>query len=308
MSFLSKRRAATAMRISRLEAELIQINRRLDLIREAMGRVEERQSINNTGLRLSDHEYKVFSQWGEDGIIQFLIRQLEIRQHVFVEFGVGNYSEANTRFLMVNNNWTGLVMDSDEQNIRELRRSEIAWRYGLRAVQAFITRENVNELITANGVSGDIGLLSVDIDGNDYWVWEAIDSVNPAIVIIEYNHRFGSELAVTIPYDENFRRGKRYPITYFGASLVGLCRLADKKGYALVGCNSNGVNAFFVRRDQLSGNLSELSAAEGYVAGNFTETRDENGLFIPSSAEPDKAELLNLPLIDVSDATSTQDR
>jgi hypothetical protein len=210
--------------------------------------------------------------------------------------------ESNTRFLLVNNNWSGLVLDSNQEYIDRLRKSAISWQHNLKAVQAFVTADNINELITANGISGDIGLLSIDIDGNDYWVWKAIDVINPVIVVIEYNHRFGSELAVTIPYDKTFRRGEEYPVIYFGASLAALCRLAKLKGYAFVGCNSNGVNAFFVRRDRLPDRLRELTVAEGYVPGKFTETRDERGFFIPASPEQEKLQLLGLPLVDVTNA------
>jgi hypothetical protein len=300
MSFFSKFRMARPGESTRLEVELSIINQRLERLQEAVGRIENRQLTNNSSSRLSAHEYRVFSQWGEDGIIQFLLRRVRIDSEVFVEFGVGDYSEANTRFLSMHNNWTGLVMDASAENIERVKSSAVCWRHGLTAVQSFITRDNINQLITAEGISGEIGLLSIDIDGNDYWVWEAIESVKPTIVIVEYNHRFGSELAVTIPYDENFRRGEQFPIIYFGASLAALCVLAERKGYAFVGCNSSGVNAFFVQRDLLIGDLRPLSANEGYVAGKFTENRDEHGFFIPASPAAEKAQLLNLPLVHVS--------
>ena len=106
--------------------------------------------------------------------VQHLLRFVPISNKVFVEFGVENYLEANTRFLMVKDNWAGLVMDGSQQNIDFVRQDDISWRFNLKAQQAFITKENINDLIRANGISGEIGLLSIDIDGNDYWVWEAI--------------------------------------------------------------------------------------------------------------------------------------
>ncbi len=300
-----------AERMNRLENEVAalrgqvetmgrSLEQELERTREALGRIEKRQLANSDSTVLADFEFTAFSQWGEDGIIQHLIERVAIDQETFVEFGVGDYRESNTRFLLANNNWKGLVMDSGTDNINHVRESEICWRHGLQAVQAFISRDNINELIAANGIKGDIGLLSIDIDGNDYWVWKAIDAVNPVIVVIEYNHRFGSELAVTIPYDENFRRGEQYPVTYFGASLAALCALGNQKGYAFVGCNRNGVNAFFVRRDRLPESLRELTVATGYVDGHFTETRDESGRFIPVPGKEERQELLSLPLIDVS--------
>jgi hypothetical protein len=279
--------------------------KQLQQIREALGRIEDRQLETSGQTKLSDHEYRVFSQWGEDGIIQFLLRHIEIDRKTFVEFGVGDYTEANTRFLLVNNNWTGLVMDSSADNIESIRRSPLCWGYGLKAAQSFITTDNINRLLEEHGMTGEIGLLSIDIDGNDYWIWRAIEAINPVIVITEYNHRFGNEAAVTIPYHESFERAKAQPLIYFGASLKALCLLANRKGYAFVGCNSNGVNAFFVRRDKLPQALKELSPSEGYVAGKFNEEQDEEGRYILRSPEEDRLRLMSLPLVNVEDGEAT---
>jgi hypothetical protein len=275
--------------------------RQLQQMREALGRIEDRQLAASGKTKLSDHEYRVFSQWGEDGIIQFLLRHVAVEKKVFVEFGVEDYAESNTRFLLVNNNWTGLVIDGNREYIERLRKSLVCWGYDLRAVHSFITRDNINRILEDNGVTGEIGLLSIDIDGNDYWVWRAIEVINPVIVIAEYNHRFGSDDALTIPYDENFERARDYPMIYFGASLKALCTLAERKGYAFVGCNSNGVNAFFVRRDRLPEAIKELSPSEGYVAGKFHEMQDEEGRFIQASPEEERRLAMSLPLVNVEE-------
>lgn len=284
-------------RLDRVDSKLTELDGRLERLQTAVGRLEAAQP--RTGLRLQDHEYQVFSQWGEDGIIQFLINQVNVRKKIFIEFGVEDYREANTRFLLAKDNWQGLVFDADDGNIARVRSSMLCWRHGLRAVCATITRDNINSLITQQGISGEIGLLSIDIDGNDYWVWQAIDVVNPEIVVIEYNHRFGGELAVTIPYNENFRRGEQHPKIYFGASLRALVMLGQSKGYAFAGCNSNGVNAFFVRRDRMPEGLKELTVEEGYVAGTFSETADTRGLFLPPQRDEEHRVVTSLPLVDV---------
>jgi hypothetical protein len=278
---------------------MAEMERRLEQLQTAVGRIENRQLESRAGARLADHEFRVFSQWGEDGIIQFLLRHVDCENTTFVEFGVEDYTEANTRFLLVNNNWTGLVIDSDGQAIERLKQSALCWRYGLMAVHSHITAENINEILTVNGFTGEIGLMSIDIDGNDYWVWRALNAVNPVIVIVEYNHRFGSEAAVTIPYDKDFQRGRDYPAIYFGASLKALCALAATKGYAFVGCNSNGVNAFFVRRDKLPAKVKEMLPAAGYVAGKFNEMRDEAGRITRLSHEQEELLLKGLPLVEV---------
>ena len=178
--------------------------------------------------------------------------KIAIDNDVFVELGVEDYSESNTRFLLCNNNWRGLIIDSGKSHIEFLARTGLDWRHQIDAVSAFVNRDNINELIANSGIRGDIGLLSVDIDGNDYWVLEALDVVSPRILIVEYNSTFGPEAAVTIPYDESFRReATHYSNLYWGASIAALTRLADAKGYALVGGNSAGNNAFFVREDVL---------------------------------------------------------
>jgi len=116
----------------------------------------------------------VFSQWGEDGIIQYLISRLPWKIRFFVEFGVQDYSESNTRFLLVNDNWTGLVIDSSSESIKHIRSQEYYWKYDLTAVCDFVTIDNINKLIMGAGITGSIGILSIDIDGNDYWIWNAI--------------------------------------------------------------------------------------------------------------------------------------
>ena len=273
------------------------INARVQM---ALGRIELNQQIGRGSYDLKQNEFTVFSQWGEDGILQFLIRNTVVKNHIFVEFGVENYTEANTRFLLMNNNWSGLILDGSLDNINSVREEDLYWRYSLKAEQAFVTRENINELIKKNGISGEIGLLSIDIDGNDYWVWQAIDVVNPAIVVVEYNYRFGPSRAVTVPYRADFTRGKaHHSMIYYGASLKALCLLGERKGYSFVGCNSAGNNAFFVRKDLMNDKLRECSPEDGFVAGRFRESRDQKGLLTLLSHQDEELLLSSLALVDV---------
>src|SRR5258708_1454447 len=132
--------------------------------------------------RIRDAEFRVFSQFGEDGIIQYLIHHVPIKNDTFIEFGVEDYDEANTRFLLVNNNWRGLILDQNPTLAENLRKDSIFWRHDLTAVSSFISAENIDRLIEGAGFSGDVGLLSIDVDGNDYWVWRAIIVLYPCIV------------------------------------------------------------------------------------------------------------------------------
>ena len=170
----------------------------------------------------------------------------------------------------------------------------------MKAVSAFVDAENINRLISGNGISGDVGLLSVDIDGMDYWVWKAIDVVTPDIVVVEYNALFGPTKSVTVPYDPNFVRQKaHYSWSYYGASLAALVGLGKTKGYAFVGSNSAGNNAFFVKSDLLGSPLRELTAQQGYVKRTFREARDRDGRLMFPTFEEEAALIEGLPLVEV---------
>jgi hypothetical protein len=214
--------------------------------RQATWALQNRKQLDT----LADAEFRVFSQWGEDGIIEWLVQNISNIPMSLVEFGVQTFREANTRFLVQNRNWRALVMDGDASYGESLRASAFYWMYDTTFVSAFITAENVTDLIHHNGFGGTIGILSIDIDGNDYWVWEAIEGVNAAIVICECNPIFGDVHPVTVPYDPEFTRFKgHHSGLYFGASVQALKVLGKRKGYEFIGTNSHGVNAFFVRRD-----------------------------------------------------------
>lgn len=231
---------------------------------------------STTPERITDFEFKVFSQWGDDGIIQFLINKLGITEKKFIEFGIENYRESNTRFLLMNNNWDGLVFDGSQKNIQIVQRDNIYWRYNLKAECAFITAENINSLLEKNNFDGRVGLLHIDIDGNDYWVWKAINNSDADIVIMEYNALFGDERAISIPYNPNFSvSDAHYSRVYFGASLAALHQLAGEKGYYFIGCNSAGNNAYFLH-SRHSGKLKSLSVKEGFVMSKSRQTRSKN--------------------------------
>jgi hypothetical protein len=260
------------------------------------------------GLRadeLERAEFRVFSQFGEDGIIQFLVQRVPIENRVFVEFGVEDYAESNTRFLLVNDAWRGLIIDAGTAHQRFLDDSRLAWRTTIDAVTSFIDRDNVNDVIRGGGVSGDIGLLSIDIDGNDYWVLDAIDSVAPRILVTEYNSLFGPDHAVTVPYDAGFvREQKHFSHLYWGASLAAMAQAADAKGLALVGGNRAGNNAFFVRRDAL-GEIPERTPLECWRPAQFRESRSPRGELTFLSDDTAKRRLLrDLQLVDLDDGGS----
>jgi hypothetical protein len=261
--------------------ELINNNtkKEIESIKILTGRSVANFNTTRTINKLADIEFKVFSQWGDDGIIQYLLSKIDIPEtsEVFVEFGVENYTESNTRFLLQNNNWKGLVIDGSSAHVNYIKNDPVYWKHNLTAVCQFITKSNINSIIKDAGIEGEIGILSVDIDGNDYYVWKAIDIVKPVIVITEYNSIFGCDKPYSTIYQDDFvRTNAHYSNLFYGTSLLSACDLAEEKGYGFVGCNSAGNNAYFVRNDKLNG-LKTLSCAEGFVDAKFRESRDKTG-------------------------------
>ena len=256
--------------------------------------------------RLADAEFKVFSQFGDDGIIQYLIHSTGAADEAqrFVEFGSSNYVESNTRFLLLNDNWSGLAMDGSASNVGAIRSASWFWKHELEAVQAFVTRENIDELLQRHAPRGELGLLSIDVDGNDYWIWDAIESVDPRVVVVEYNSLFGPTAAVTIPYEPAFDRTAAHSSNlYWGASLSALDRVAQRKGYALVGCNSAGNNAYFVRRDVLR--VPASTPGRAFVRSRIRESRGESGE-LTHVAGAERFELIrSLSVVDVDSGEST---
>ncbi|WP_423929612.1 hypothetical protein [Candidatus Palauibacter sp.] len=217
---------------------------------------------------LRNREFKVSSQNGEDGLIAFIFSEIGVTNRRFVEFGVGDGRECNCANLAIRFGWSGLMLEGNSVSARRAReyyaKLERSGGNGIQVRRAHVTAENINETIACAGVQGEIDLLSIDIDGNDYWLWEALDVVRPRVVVIEYNASFGLR-SVTVPYDPQFVRLRRHRSGwYHGASVSALAKLGERKGYDLVGTDSRGVNAFFVRKDALGGRLRPLGAEEAY--------------------------------------------
>jgi hypothetical protein len=213
--------------------------------------------------RLLRHGFKVYSQCDEDGIIQEIFRRIGNGNRVFVEFGVETGVECNSAKLLMEG-WQGLWLDGSSAHVAHIRKNlDTFVRDGrLRVIESFVTAENINALLAEGGVTGEIDLLSIDIDRNDYWVWKAIEVVKPRVVIIEYNATLRPPLSLVIPYEPmQIWNGSNY----FGASLEALVKLGRAKGYRLVGCSVSGANAFFVR-DEFAGDhfLDPATAEEHY--------------------------------------------
>jgi len=290
----------TVKKIYDVMLRLLSLDRRLDEIKINQGLILSELNRHKDSLVLSDYEFKVFSQWGEDGILQFLTGNIDIRNNTFIEFGVEDFFESNCRFLLMKDVWQGFVIDGSSRNIDRLRASYFYWRYPLSAKAAFITRENVCELLNESGFDRDLGILSVDIDGVDYYVLERLQEWCPRILIVEYNGVFGMKNPVSVPYQSDFQRTqKHHSNLYYGASLSAFVHLLQGRGYALVGVNSVGSNAFFVRRELLNDVVREVSIEGCYRASCFRESRDVIGRLTFLSGSGRREPIDHLPLVDV---------
>lgn len=283
-----------------LNYKLDQLSEDNEIIKTQIGHVLCESQNTKKIESFSDYEFKVFSQWGEDGIVNFLVENLNIRNKFFVEFGSSDYKEANTRFLLKNKNWSGLLIDSSKKNIEKIKSDQIFWKYDLKVICEFVDKDNINKILDDNVPFKDIGLLSIDIDGNDYWIWENITSVNPDILIIEYNSLLGCEKKIVVPYNKGFNRNNNvYPNVYYGASLNALTDLGKKKGYALIYCNKAGNNAFFIKKSLINDKIKEKSSKEVFVEKKFRELRDKNNKIIFLDNQEEKKLIANLPFKEI---------
>ena len=178
----------------------------------------------------------------------------------------------------MNNNWAGFVMDGSKKAMQSLRNQNWYWKYSLTNKAVFIDKDNINELLADTGFS-NIGLLHIDIDGNDYHILNALNfaKLNPSILIMEYNSVFGKSRPITTPYDKTFvRTNAHYSNLFFGASLPALNYAASKKGYSLIGCNLAGNNAYFVKTSLLNKKVKKLSVEEAFKESKFRESRNKD--------------------------------
>lgn len=212
--------------------------------------------------KLNRFEFQAFSQFGEDGIIQEIFKRIGTTNRYFVEFGVETGVETNTTYLLYND-WKGLWIDGSEENIQNIRQHfpKTMAKGNLTAIWSFITAENIEQLFKQGNVPVEFDLLSIDIDRNDYYVWEAITSYKPRVVIIEYNSIFRPGCHFVVDYDANAMWDGT---SNTSASLEALYQLGLKKGYKLVASSFSGVNAFFVREDLVTDKFTGPFTAENH--------------------------------------------
>lgn len=212
--------------------------------------------------RLNKFEYQIFSQNGEDGILEEIFKRIGKKDQWFVELGAGNGMENNTTALLLTK-WQGVWLESDTHCVQQAENffKQLIDDKTLLVKKASVTAENIEQLFGECHVPHEFDLLSIDIDGNDYWVWKAITNYSPRVVVIEYNAILRPPIQWVMRYKPAHRWGRT---CYFGASLKSLESLGREKGYALVGCDYRGVNAFFIRLDLVSNFFVEPYTAENH--------------------------------------------
>jgi hypothetical protein len=212
-----------------------------------MKKLDALPTFNETG-------FSVYSQHEEDGLLLYIFSIIGVTNKILVEICAGNGKECNAANLIINHKWKGLLFDGDKNNVKEgidfFKGIQSCTFWPPKFVHAWITRFNINQLIKTNNIIGEIDLLSLDIDGNDWYLLKDIDVINPRVIILEFNHLIGPDKTLSVPYSDSFKAVfTEYGSDYAGASLNAFVQLCNQKNYRLIGTNEIGTNAFFIRND-----------------------------------------------------------
>ena len=222
----------------------------------------QRELSSGKRWRLRDTGFRNYSMHEEDGMLLYIFAAVGMGRRLFADIGAGNgLANNNCANLAINFGWHGLFIDAHRGRIDSGRayyhKQKDTKLFPPLFVDAFVKRENINEIIADQGIKGEIDLLSIDIDGNDYWIWEALSVIQPRVVVIEIRVEFGLR-QIVVPYDAAYQTPDDNP-DYGGASLAAMTSLARAKGYRLVGANGYGFNAFYVKNGCGDDILPEVS-------------------------------------------------
>ena len=253
----------------------------LDRVIFCIGKVQislNRNKYDEVG-DLIETEVKIFSQNGEDGIIDYLVHKLKVDKKNFVEIGVGNYRESNTRFLYNRYHPKGLIIDYIDDMKKKVTKHVNFWKGDLRICNQKIDADNILDILNKN-CDYEIDFFSIDIDSIDYWIIKKLKNDISKIFVAEYNPVFGAELEVTVPNISGFERSKyHYSYLCYGMSLKALINLMDQKGYYFIGTNLQKINAFFIlkefKKEVFFKNI-KIKSLDNYTNSNIRDSRDIN--------------------------------
>ncbi|OUU53356.1 MAG: hypothetical protein CBC25_00690 [Pelagibacteraceae bacterium TMED65] len=253
---------------------------------------------------LHEADYKVFSQTGEDGIIDYLIYSLKIKKPSFIEIGVGDYHESNTKYLFERYSSRGAIIDMIDNLEKKVSKSTNLWKGDLKIIQSSVSTENINDVLEKTKLLKDLDLFSLDIDGIDYWIIEKIPENISKIFVAEYNPNFGYNKKITVPNIKKFNRTNyHYSNLCYGMSLPALVHIMKKKNFTFVGSNIACHNAFFISNNYISNislKLPEENNLKEYVENNFRESRAKNYKLSFLSGEDKLKMISNCEVIDLS--------
>ncbi len=277
--------------------------RKFDDIKIQKGQIFEKNlSLEIKNIKsLNQTYFKVFSQDTEDGILQYLLKSLNINTVKFVEIGTQDYSESNTRYIYETMRCEGLIIDPYPNLAKKINKILRVWKNKLKIHNDYVNSENINEILKQNSFNKDLDLLSIDIDGIDYWVLEKINPKISKIFVIEYNPYFGSKLEISAPNLEKFDRFKYHPSgVCWGASLKAMINLMKKKGYTFLGSNRLNCNSFFVLNelvDKFNLNIPNIENLSEFTDVKFNALKTKDKKY--ASFSDIKNDIKNLEVFDL---------
>lgn len=297
-SFRKKIRALIAKRLySLFSNDIAQIRLRIGQQSLLSSRI-----LRSGFQKLSDAEITVFSQWGEDGILDYLCDVISLDRPHILELGAGNFLECNSRFLIENRFASSVLVDAREDLIPTVRNDGAYWKTHMMAICDWITPSSVKNIQeTALEFLGHIDIISIDLDGNDFWVMSEIDLSETKIIVVEYNPIFGINFPVSIPRDDSFsRESAHYSNLYYGVGLKAWVDYFSKLGFGFAGSNKVGSNAFFIKKEFIDGlDFTPNQDLSTYVKWSVRESRDTKGVLNFLSGNQRLGEIEHLELVDV---------
>jgi hypothetical protein len=253
---------------------------------------------------INDLDFKIFSQNGEDGIIDYLLFSLNIDKPKFIEIGVGDYTECNTRFIFERSSPKGLIIDCISDLKNKISKNIKLWRGDLTIIESFISSQNINNILKKYNFNKYVDLFSLDIDGVDYWILKELPKDFSKIAVIEFNSTFGSKKEISVPNEKNFDRSKyHYSNLCYGASLKAIISLMKKKNFVFIGTNLHRVNAFFVSKkyiNKINLKIPKDEDLEKYTKSNIRESRSKKNTLSYLSGKKKIEQIHNCDVLDVS--------
>lgn len=238
---------------SRFEQDAVRLRDEIDSLKVLCGQVAAASLAQKpAGTPFTEVAFDVFSTDGDDGILQHLLHHVSPPSQTFIELSSGDHTLRRTQFLTLKDRWRGLVLSRSSEAVERLRQQKLHWERDVTVTHSTMAADAVSTSAASAGLSGDIGLLNIHLEGMDYWAWQALSSVQPRMVACTFNSALDTAAKITVPFQPEFSRSEAHPSQlYYGASLAALEDLASQKGYVLVGINPAHSAAYFLRRDCL---------------------------------------------------------